>query len=225
VKDASAALGKRLVLRARSLSPQSAHKEWVYVMTGKGITDLFERLSRLVAASQQNAGDGSAWDYTFPDGETHRYIIRGLKSHAEAEDSACNLIIWVWNTKDYLKQRAKVIGMESQLIEQAVDINHDLLICADLANRLKHGGLNRSRSGQDPLLGKISFDAPQTAIGAMIFRRLEVEVHIADPSQVEFHLPVLNKKGDVIGDVFEYAARGIAALEKIRDGVERRSPH
>jgi len=74
-------------------------------MTGAEINRLFERLGRLVAATKQRAGDGTAWNYTFPDGETHRCVIHGLKSHAEAEDSAYNLLIWVWNAKDYLRMR------------------------------------------------------------------------------------------------------------------------
>ena len=57
-------------------------------MTGTEIAGLFERLGQLVAATKQKAGDVSAWDYTFANGETHRYVIRGLKSHAEAEDLA-----------------------------------------------------------------------------------------------------------------------------------------
>ena len=86
-------------------------------MTGAEIDSLFERLGRLVSATRQNAGDGTAWDYTFPNGETHRYVIRGLRSHAEAKDSALNLVIWVWSAKDYLKKRAETLGQNAREIE------------------------------------------------------------------------------------------------------------
>ena len=62
-------------------------------MTGSEIRELFERIGRLVAAAEQKSGDGTAWEYTFPDGETHRYVICGLKSHPEIEDTAYNLLI------------------------------------------------------------------------------------------------------------------------------------
>lgn len=189
-------------------------------MTGVAIAELFERLGRLVAATRQKAGEGSTWDYTFPDGETHRYVIRGLKSHAEAEDTAFNLLIWVWNAKDYLKRRAEASGQDAQIVEDAVTADSALPICADLANRLKHGELKRSRSGSYPRFGVVSFRAPQAAIGSLTFRAFEVKVAIADPTLVEFRLPVIDQAGAEIGDAFEYAARGLEALERLKARLE-----
>lgn len=185
-------------------------------MTGAEITELFERLGRLMAATKQKAGEGSAWDYTFPDGETHRYVIRGLKSHADAQDSAFNLLIWIWNAKDYLKERAKAVGKDPQSVEHTINADSTLQICADLANRIKHGGLRDSRSGLYPSLGQVSFSALQAAIGSLTFKAFEVEVEIANPNQVEFALPVIDQSGKQIGDAFQYAEKGLAALERIK---------
>jgi hypothetical protein len=189
-------------------------------MTGKEIVHLFERLSRLVAASKQKAGEGSAWDYTFPDGETHRYVIRGLKSHAEVEDSAFNLLIWIWNAKDYLKQRAEARGQDGKIVEDAVNCNLDLRVCADLANRLKHHKLAFSRSGLDPRFDVLSVDATQAAIGALKFGARDVEIEFEEPNLVEFSLPVLDRAGVKMGDAFQYAARGLAALEQLKARIE-----
>ena len=189
-------------------------------MTGAAITQLFERLARLTAATKQKAGDGSAWDYTFPDGEMHWYVIRGLKSHAEAEDNAFNLLIWVWNAKDYLKRWAESNGKKAQIVEDAVSADMAFAVCADLANHLKHGRLKHSRSGGYPRFGVVSFEAPQAALGSLTFRAFEVEMEIADPALVEFHLPVIDNTGEQIGDAFEYAARGVAALERLRAAIE-----
>ena len=189
-------------------------------MTGTEIAELFERLGRLVAATKQKAGDGSAWGYTFADGETHRYVIRGLKSHAEAEDSTFNLIIWIWNAKDHLKRRAEASGQDTQMVEDAVNADPVLPICADLANHLKHGELKRSRSGLYPRLGPVSFEAPQGAVGSLIFRAFEVEVMIADANLVEFRLPIIDQTGAELGDAFECAARGLAALERLKARIE-----
>lgn len=79
-------------------------------MTGAAIIQPFERLGRLTAATRQKAGDGTAWDYTFPDEETHRYVIRGLKSHAEAEDSAFNLLVDASGMARSLVREAKRIA-------------------------------------------------------------------------------------------------------------------
>lgn len=188
-------------------------------MTGAEITDLFKRLARLVEATEQKAGEGTAWDYTFPDGETHRYILQGLKSHAKAEDDAFNLLIWIGIAKDYLKQRAKALGKDDRSVEDAVHADRHLPICADLANLLKHGRLNRSHSGRYPRLEKLSFEIPQAAFGKLTFRALEVELQIADPSLVEFHLPIIDQTGEQIGDAFEYAGMGLASLEKLRADI------
>ncbi len=190
-------------------------------MTGAEIEELFERLGRLVSATKEHRGDGAAWNYTFPNGETHRYVIRGLKSHAAAEDSAFNLLIWIWNAKDYLKKRGALLGIDGRMVEEAVNDDADLAVCADLANLLKHGGLDRrSRSGLNPRLGKVSFRAPQTALASLTFRSFEVAIDISDPSQVEFRLPVLDETGEEIGDAFRYATSAIQSLEYLRDEIE-----
>lgn len=189
-------------------------------MTGNGIAELFERLGRLVAATEKKTGEGSAWDYTFPDGETHRYVIRGLKSHAEAEDSVCNLLIWIWNAKDYLKRRAETRGQDPQIVEDAVNADSILTVCGDLANRLKHGELKRSRSGRYPTLGVVSFTGPQASIGSLTFGAFEVEVEIADPSLVEFSLPVIDQRGGALGDAFEFAGRALSTLEQVKTRIE-----
>ena len=189
-------------------------------MTGSEIRELFERIGRLVAAAEQKSGDGTALEYTFPDGETHRYVIRGLKSHAEIEDTAYNLLIWIWNAKDYLKRRAVTLGKDGRSLEKAVNIDVHLPLCADLANRLKHGELRQSRSGHHPRPGKISFAAPQASLGSLTFRAFEVELQMANPSLVQFYLPVFDHAGEQIGDAFDYAAGGVAALERLRDEVD-----
>ncbi len=56
-------------------------------MTKADITGLFEKLARLSKATKARAGDGYSWDYKFPNGETHRYVIQGLNSEQEALDS------------------------------------------------------------------------------------------------------------------------------------------
>lgn len=191
-------------------------------MTEAQIQELFERLGRLVSAAKEHYGEGTAWDYTFPNGETHSYIIRGVKSHEAIQDAVFNLLIWIWNTKDYLKARASVLGVAKEMVEYAVNSHVGLTVCADLANRLKHGRLDRaSRSGLNPYLGNVSFHVPQSAMGALTFRAFEVEMDVSDSSRIELRLPILDGKGDEIGDAFECAAEAIKALESIHDKIEQ----
>jgi len=121
-------------------------------MTSSDIEALFQRLGRLVRASQKKEGDGTAWDFRFPDGETHHYIIRNIQSHLDIEDSVSNLLIWIWNSKDYLKNRLRAKGLDPEYVEQLINGNNQLAVCGDLANLLKHGNHRKGRSGKLPRL-------------------------------------------------------------------------
>ena len=189
-------------------------------MNEKEIKELFDRLGRLVNATAQKTGDTFAWQYTFENGETHQYIVRGLKSPKEIEDSVSNLLIWIWNAKDYLKRRAKSVGKNPQHVEDAVNEDKYLPVCADLANRLKHGTPNKSRSNLYPRLEEVRFEVPQNALKSLTFRAFEVEIQVAEPSLVQFSQLVLDHTDGPIGDVFDFIKNGIASLEKIRGEIE-----
>lgn len=189
-------------------------------MTSKDIDELFRRLGRLVNSSQVKAGNGTEWDYTFPNGETYRYIINNIRAHNEVEDAVGNLLIWIWNAKDYLKLRTEAKGQPRRLIEEFINSDPSLPICGDLAIRLKHGDTSKSRSGKFPRLGSVSFSAPQFAIKSLTFRAFEVAVDIGDPEGVDFRIPVLDEAGNELVDVFQVMASAIEVLEKLRYEIE-----
>jgi len=174
-------------------------------MTEQEITKLFERLGRLSAATRQKAGNGESWEYTFPNGQTHKDVVHGIKSLAEAEDDILNLLNWIWAAKDYLKARAKANGKNPQIVEDAVNANQDLQICGDLANLVGHGTPRKGRSNQNLRMGTVCSMTPGEAIGSITVRGSEVETQIADPGLVVFYLPVITEVGNQIGDAFEYA--------------------
>lgn len=192
-------------------------------MTLEEIEGLFKRLARLVDASQVKAGNGTEWDYTFPNGETHRYIINNIRALNEVEDSVSNLLIWIWNAKDYLKLHAEAKGQPAKFIEDYINSDPCLPICGDLANRLKHGEATKSRSGKFPRLGSVCFSAPQSAITSLTFRAFEVAIDIGNPDGVDFRIPVLDKDENEVGDVFNFISSAVASLERLRADVEEMS--
>jgi len=189
-------------------------------MTGEEIKRLFNRLERLVEATQQKSGEGTTWVVTFPDGETHHYIFRNIRSLEKVEDDVSNLFLWLWNAKDYLKHRAKTRGLDHNFVEQAVNNDPCLCICADLSNRLKHSRRDYSRSGKFPRLGRLKFTAPQSIFRSITFRAFEVDLDINDPSGLEFQMPIIDKTGNEIGDAFEYAATAIRMFETLKNEIE-----
>src|SRR6266700_3261650 len=76
------------------------------------VAKLFERAAHFSKAVSSLSGSGCSWSYTFPDGETHRYIINGLKSPEQLETEILSLAIWLWNLKDYLKERSVTLGKD-----------------------------------------------------------------------------------------------------------------
>jgi hypothetical protein len=192
-------------------------------MTSNDIDALFQRLGRLVHASQQKRGNGTAWDYKFPDGETHHYIVRNIKSFLDVEDSVSNLLIWIWNSKDYLKGSLLAKGLDPQHVEQFINENHHLSVCGDLANQLKHGRAKKSRSGKFPRLGGAGVTIPQSAIKTLAFRAFEADVDVGNPEDVELRIPILDSKGVEFGEAFEYITAAIAGLETLWKNIENPS--
>jgi hypothetical protein len=183
-------------------------------MNAKKISELFNRLGRLSAATKEKAGPETAWTYTSPDGETQRYVVRGLKSHAQMEDNIFTLIGWIWNAEDYLKAWAKKNGKDQRQLDKEMHEDSDLSVCSKLANGLKHGDFDTYH------FGAMSFTVPQGSVKRITLLAQQVELDVENPENVEYRLPVLNESDNTVGDALEYAERAIAALEHFRSKIE-----
>jgi hypothetical protein len=131
--------------------------------------------------------DGDLPRFNMPYGEVHTSGMVGVRTHAEGMDSAENFIKWIWDSKDYLKKRAESVGKKGARIEEYVNQNFFLSVCADLANGLKRGGLDKSRksrSQMSPRLGQVSFTFPQAAIESLVFGDHHVAVNVSNPDKV-----------------------------------------
>jgi hypothetical protein len=184
------------------------------------IDALFRRMDRLSASLQVKNGAGSEWDATDADGQTHSYRIRNVRPIDEIEDDIANLFLWVWNLKDYLKELSSKRGKNAQWIEQLVNQDPHLPICADIANRLKHGVLKTSRSDRFPQLQRAGYNVSVEAIGSITIGILQVEVDIADPNFIDIVMGVEDRNGELIGDAFAYLRGAIdtweSAFEQLR---------
>ena len=90
-------------------------------MTSSELENLFSRIVRLHITAQERVGDGIAWDYTFENGETIQYEFKGIRNRDEVQDAISNLLIWIWNAKDHLKERATALGQDGQLVETTIN--------------------------------------------------------------------------------------------------------
>jgi hypothetical protein len=178
------------------------------------VKSVMERISRLSARAKNVKGTGSSWSYTFPDGIKTTYILNEIKPTEELKDDISNAFIWFWNFKDYLKEAIKHQGGDVGQIEEFVDTDTKLAICADVANRLKHGSLNRSRSGKSPVLGELGYTVPQKSMKRLVFRGPEIEFDFQNFQDIEIKMPVLDSSNKEIEQALSLLAYAIAKWEQ-----------
>lgn len=198
-------------------------------MKAAEVEELIQRMRRVQAKIDGHAGPGCEWQYTFPEGDTTTYILPGMKPPEVVEDEIRELLTWWWNTKDYLKKRAKAVGRSPQSIEDMVNGERPLAICADLANSQKHGGLDpryKPRSGENPVLSPVTYHAnsEKGAIRSIAFAEGGLVVPVLDPEKTEITMEVRNDAGVVIGDVFDLLNRAVLDGRKPSPNCRSRNP-
>ena len=170
----------------------------------------------------EKEGATTTWSATTSNGETHRYIINGVKDFDRISDDAETFFVWLWSLKDYLKAYSRSKGQSERWVETEASADPCLSVCADIANCSKHGDLSKgSRSGKYPRLGTLKYSFPQQAMGQLTVRAFEVEIDISDPTLVTFEMPILDKDDRVIGDAFSFLSRGVQRWEELLAEIER----
>jgi hypothetical protein len=172
-------------------------------MTGPDVEKLFSRIARLKAAIAEKRGAGAEWDYSFPDGTMTTYRITKVKPPEVVADELEQVFVWAWTLKDYLKELAASAGRPAQSVENLVNSDSNLQLCADLANREKHARLKQSRSGKFAKLGKPRYTVPQEGIGALLVTPSPVVIDVSKPELVELRVPIENELGAVVGDALD----------------------
>ncbi|RLE44683.1 hypothetical protein DRJ25_06480 [Candidatus Woesearchaeota archaeon] len=189
-------------------------------MKSENIKKLFGRIDRIKNRLGIKCGVGTSWVCSFENGEIHKYTLKGVKFPEEIEDDIASAFIWLWSIKDNIKKMCK----DDQWVEAQVNSNPYLCICADLANALKHGGLDRkSRSGKNPMLGKLKYKIPQAAIKELSFGASTVGIDINNAHLVEWGMPILDDSSNSVGDAFEYLDHCLNAWDLIIESLHKES--
>jgi hypothetical protein len=175
--------------------------------------EAFARLQRLSQKIKERAGPGFVDVYVAGDGQFHLHEVAGAKSLPEFEDELLNVIVWAWSVKDYLKEAARSCGNNPTEIESLANESEELGLISDLANRIKHGNLGKSRSGRFAKLGPISMSIPQSAVGKITVGANRVSTDVVDPDKIKFHAPVLSQDGEVLAEAGECLMEAIKVWE------------
>jgi hypothetical protein len=184
-------------------------------MTIGEVKKLCDRINRIHEKIKQKGGGGAEWKAEVPGFGDQNYKITGVKSPKELEDDIAALAVWVWSMKDYLKKLAPSVGMQPQEVERFIDTDPHLPICADLANKDKHGELDRSRSGRFLGMGRLQYTIPQQALRAVTFRGNEVQIDVATADEVQIVVPVLDPRGAEVAEGLACLEKGIKAWDRL----------
>ena len=142
------------------------------------------------------------------------------------QDQVLELAKATWHLKDRLHQFAKAAKKQVD-VDAYSKKSESLLICADLANRKKHGR-HENRSKQNPYLGLVKFDTSRSGgleffyDGAMKTKGLIVE----NPVPIPFSVDVLAQQGEdqqkddtILGDAREIINSGFCDWLPLIDSI------
>jgi hypothetical protein len=176
---------------------------------------LVQRIARMRQHAHDKAGPGFEWDYTFPDGETHTYTVNAVKPPEVVADDFANWCVWAWSLKDYLKLAAAQRGRQPRDVEDLVNRDRNLQLCADLANRDKHAEPARSRSGLFPRLGKVAYSMTKEGLASLVVGAFSVTLNVREPRLVQVSLPIEDQQGNRLGDAFEVLDAAVRRWEEL----------
>jgi hypothetical protein len=175
---------------------------------------LLARARRLRDGIREMRGAGASWEFTFPDGITERYTIKGIRPVEDIEDDVETLFVWLWSTKDYLKELASTRGRNPDFIDNLMNRTPALCLVADIANRLKHSNPQRSRSGCWPRLERPEFRGHQSGVRSIEISTTGVAIEPTSPDAVELFYPVVDESGRLVADATVLLASAISYWEK-----------
>jgi hypothetical protein len=192
------------------------------IMNISEINKLKERIGRLKLKADDPKGAGAEWTVEFAPDKNELRKISGVKTPEEIEDEVSTVFLWLWSLKDYVKKLCMAKGADDRWVENAVNSDSDLCVCADIANSLKHCGLDsKSRSNRCPKLGNVVYKIDSAELASFKFYESGVTIDPSEFNLIRLELPVFDDHGRLVGDAFQILKNGIEAWDKIIINAEK----
>ena len=185
----------------------------------------YEKLVELIGRVERcqekvNDKSGKIWNYSAEvNGKRQQYKLLNAKSPVDYEDEISNLLIWIWGYKDhvrkYLEEKGYPPSQADAQVQQFIRKNKNIMICCDVANNIKHSGLDSDGiTGLRPELKEVGFSAPQDSWASLNFMFTgEIILDIADPKKVTYHAKIRDKNGNYLGDALNIIDEAIGEWE------------
>lgn len=189
------------------------------------LESLLEKIARLRARFSDGQGTSTqSWKVETEAGRKEQVTLAGAKDLVHLQDDLESAFVWIWSVKDHMKRYARSRGQGDKWIEQEADASRALAICADIANRLKHGGdfstKFPSRSLAKPCLGTVSVTIPQSAIASISIGADWTATTVQNPHQLSYSMPILDEAGRTIGDAFAVLEAAVRTWEAVLLRIE-----
>ncbi|MFM1699815.1 hypothetical protein ACJ5ZS_01990 [Aeromonas salmonicida] len=128
---------------------------------------LKQRVSRYISKSSD-----LEWPEDIVDFDNQSFVVNGIKPLVQVQDDIESAFVWCWSIKDLFINDliSKNKSVSKKIIENEINKHVCLTYCADIANRLKHGELRDSRSGQFAKLSVVQSILVNTEFTSAIYR-------------------------------------------------------
>lgn len=176
------------------------------------LEDIWKRIKRFNEVLETKSHNGFNQSHLI-DGSMQTYKVFGIKSPEQFEDELLSIIIWLWSIKDYIKNSYIKLNLNPKDVEKIVDKNFSLQLIADIANRAKHGTLNKSRSGKYAFLGEVGFSIPAASLNLLTFEPWTTSIKVIDTEKVVFTAKVKSQNGEFIANALEIIDSALKILE------------
>ena len=188
--------------------------------------DLFKRIQRKLDEIKDQSGTG--YDYeASKDITKQQYKVHNLKDPEKYKDQIYELLIYTWSCKDHFKKTLIEIGKTDSeaktIVENVIRNKIELGICMDLANNIKHCGLDKNKqnwSKLNPSLTEdVGFNIPLNSIKELVIQNSGlIEFNISNPENATFHAIIKDHNGNNLGnaiDIIEVSLKEWVKLGKL----------
>ena len=140
----------------------------------------------------------------------------------EIEDLAEDLVKTIWDCKDRIKKLADANGISKDQFWTEIKKHRELCVIADLANTIKHDGLNKlSLSGIKPIINGVRNYAKGN--GNAVYKRNGDKIIVSYPlSDFEIFASIrdLDNQTDEVGEVFDFCDLAVKQWGKILENLK-----
>lgn len=165
-----------------------------------GIDALWAQVGRLLSRVENRDPESYEWVATLEDGRSQRYVANGVPDPQRIDDDARMAFRLLWDYRDYYVNEAERRGRRRDDAYRRVRSEPTLMLCSDIANKLKHEVLKHPNTNLDPTLTPAAITVPQGSIAGIIVTSDFIGIQGRNQEFIVVTMPVVSAEGHKITD-------------------------